>query len=60
MRMPQIFAAGFLLAAAMFVTTMLTSPPTSEAAISEAGTTTSRTVCEYLPTGDVASCTTQN
>lgn len=60
MRTTQLFTAGFLLAAAMFVTTMLTSPPTSEAAISEAGATPSRTVCEFLPTGDIANCTTQN
>jgi hypothetical protein len=32
MRMLQLFMAGFLLAAVVFVTTMLTSPPTSEAA----------------------------
>ncbi|MGH1587718.1 hypothetical protein ACRBEV_04360 [Methylobacterium phyllosphaerae] len=30
--MLQLFTADFLLAAAMFVTTMLTAPPTSEAA----------------------------
>ena len=59
MRMLQVFTAGFLLATAMFVMTMLASPPTSEAAISEAGVTPSRTICEFLPTGDVASCAIQ-
>ncbi|MGH1569413.1 hypothetical protein ACRAWG_00540 [Methylobacterium sp. P31] len=60
MRVLQLFTAGFLLAAAMFVTTMLTSPPTSEAAISESGATPPLTICEFLPTGDIASCTIQN
>jgi hypothetical protein len=60
MRMPQLFAAGFVLAAAMFVTTMLTLPPTSEAAISETRATPPLTICEFLPTGDIASCTLQN
>lgn len=60
MRTVQLFTAGFLLATALFVTTMLTSPPTSEAAIREAGPIPSRTVCEFLPTGDIASCTTQD
>ncbi|MDN3571899.1 hypothetical protein [Methylobacterium longum] len=29
----QLFTAGFVLATAMFVSTMLTAPPTSEAAV---------------------------
>ncbi|MGH1587837.1 hypothetical protein ACRBEV_05145 [Methylobacterium phyllosphaerae] len=37
MRMLQLFIAGFMLATAMFVTTMLTSPPTSEAAVKDGG-----------------------
>jgi hypothetical protein len=36
MRIAQLFTAGFLLASALFVATMLVSPPISQAA-SEAG-----------------------
>jgi hypothetical protein len=43
MRMLQLFTAGFLLAIAMFVTTMLTAPPTSEAAAVTTGTATAST-----------------
>jgi hypothetical protein len=60
MRILQLFTAGLAAAAALFVATMLTSPPTSEASIREAGTIPTNTVCEFLPTGDVANCTIQN
>lgn len=61
MRITTLFTAGFLLAAAAFVTTMLVSPPTSEASIAAPGSTTSAvTICETLPTGDIANCTLQN
>lgn len=37
MRVLQLLTAGFLLAAAMFLIVMFTSPPTSEAANAESG-----------------------
>lgn len=61
MRIVTLFTAGFLLATAAFVATMLVSPPTSVA--SSAAAAASReaiTLCEFLPTGDIASCTIQN
>lgn len=61
MRIMTLFTAGFALAAAAFVATMLISPPTSEASINAATSRTEAvTICEYLPTGDVANCTIQN
>ena len=43
MRIATLFTAGFALAAAAFVATMLTSPPTSEAAAVTNGTATAST-----------------
>ena len=61
MRIVTLFTAGFALAAAAFVTTMLVSPPTS---VASSASSPSRidtiTICEFLPTGDVAHCTIQN
>lgn len=54
-------AAAFALAAAAFWATMLTAPPTSHASVGAVVTPTgSPAICEYLPTGDIASCTIQN
>ena len=53
-------AFAFGAATAAFGAIMLTSPPTSEAAGKEAGVIPGVTICEYLPTGDIASCTVQN
>jgi hypothetical protein len=39
MRAVHLFTAGFLLALALFVTTMLVSPPTSEAAAPDVAAT---------------------
>lgn len=55
-----LFAFAFVAASIAFGTVMLTSPPTSEAAVAEAGKIPGVTICEYLPTGDIASCTVQN
>ena len=61
MRIATLFTAGFALAAAAFVATMLVSPPTTEASVkTPASRTEAVTICEYLPTGDVANCTIQN
>lgn len=61
MRIATLFTAGFILAAAAFVATMLVSPPTS---VASGAASPSRiqavTICEFLPTGDVAQCTIQN
>lgn len=61
MRIVTLFTAGFALAAAAFVATMLVSPPTS---VASSASSPSRidaiTICEFLPTGDVAHCTIQN
>ena len=61
MRIVTLFTAGFTLAAAAFVATMLVSPPTS---VASSASSPSRidaiTICEFLPTGDVAHCTIQN
>ena len=43
MRAVQLFTAGFLLASALFVTTMLLAPPTSEAAITDGAPATAST-----------------
>ena len=51
---------AFAAATMAFGTVMLTSPPTSEAAVStltDDGTIAPVTNCEFLPTGDVNSCT---
>ncbi|GJE14734.1 hypothetical protein [Methylobacterium longum] len=61
MRISTLFIAGFILAATAFVTTMLVSPPTSEASVeAPAPKTEAVTICEFLPTGDIANCTIQN
>ena len=61
MRIATLFTAGFALAAAAFVATMLVSPPVTEASDKTAVSRTEAvTICEYLPTGDVANCTIQN
>ena len=61
MRIATLFTAGFALAAAAFVATMLFSPPVTEASVkTPASRTEAVTICEYLPTGDVANCTIQN
>jgi hypothetical protein len=61
MRIATLFTAGFALAASAFVATMLVSPPTSNAAVkAPIARTEAVTICEYLPTGDVANCTIQN
>ena len=59
MRIVTLFTAGFAVAAAAFVATMLISPPTSVAS-SASSRTAAVTICEFLPTGDVANCTIQN
>jgi hypothetical protein len=61
MRIVTLFTAGFALAAVAFVATMLVSPPTTEASVRTPVTRTgAATICEDLPTGDVANCTIQN
>jgi hypothetical protein len=55
-----LFAVAFVAATVAFGTIMLTSPPTSEAAVTEAGRIPGVTICEYLPTGDIATWTVQN
>ncbi|SFM88525.1 hypothetical protein [Methylobacterium pseudosasicola] len=61
MRIATLFTAGFILAAAAFVATMLISPPTSIASSADSASKTGTiTICEFLPTGDVANCTIQN
>lgn len=55
-----LFVLAFAAATLAFGTIMLTSPPTSEAAvsaISDDGIIPPVTNCEFLPTGDVNSCT---
>ena len=54
-----LFAFAFAAASMAFGTVMLTSPPISEAAVStltDDGIISPVTVCEYLPTGDIAEC----
>ena len=54
-------AAAFALAAAAFWATMLTAPPISEASVgAPASRTGAVTICETLPSGDIANCTIQN
>lgn len=61
MRALHLLAAGSLLASAIFVTTMLIAPPTSEASInSAAAPTATPAICDVLPSGDIANCTIQN
>lgn len=61
MRIATLFTDSFLLAAAAFLTTLLLTPQTIDTTIPEAAPTReSVTICEYLPTGDVATCTIQN
>jgi hypothetical protein len=61
MRIVTLFTAGFALAAIAFVAIMLVSPPTSVASSASAPSRMdSITICEFLPTGDVAHCTIQN
>ncbi|MGH1572683.1 hypothetical protein ACRAWG_20940 [Methylobacterium sp. P31] len=55
-----VFVLAFSAATLAFGTIMLTSPPTSEAAVStvsDDGVTPPVTHCEFLPTGDINSCT---
>jgi hypothetical protein len=55
-----LFILAFATATLAFGTIMLTSPPTSEAAvstISDDGVIPPVTNCELLPTGDINSCT---
>lgn len=55
-----LFVLAFATAAMAFGTVMLTSPPISEAAVStltDDGVIQPVTNCEFLPTGDVNSCT---
>jgi hypothetical protein len=55
-----LFVLAFAAASVAFGTIMLTSPPTSEAAVStitDDGVIQPITNCEFLPTGDVNSCT---
>lgn len=55
-----LFALAFAAAALAFGTVMLTVPPTSEAAVpsvADDGLIPPVTNCEFLPTGDVDSCT---
>jgi hypothetical protein len=55
-----LFAFAFAAATMAFGTVMLTSPPTSEAAVSDMtddGIVPPPTKCEFLPTGDISSCT---
>ncbi len=54
------FVLAFAFATLAFGTIMLTSPPISEAAVStltDEGVIPPVTNCEFLPTGDVNSCT---
>lgn len=61
MRIMTLFTGGFALAAAAFVATILISPPTTEASITTpVFKTDAVTICETLPTGDVANCMIQN
>ena len=61
MRISTLFTAGFTVAAAAFVATMLVSPPTTEASVEAPDSRTDAfTICEFLPTGDIAHCTIQN
>ena len=55
-----VFFLAFAAASMAFGTVMLTSPPTSEAAVAsltDDGVIQPVTNCEFLPTGDVNSCT---
>jgi hypothetical protein len=55
-----LFALAFAAAALAFGMVMLTAPPVSEAAVSSVaddGLIPPATNCEFLPTGDVNSCT---
>ncbi|MBE7198303.1 MAG: hypothetical protein INR70_10930 [Parafilimonas terrae] len=55
-----LFALAFGAASLAFGTVMLTAPPTSEAAaaaLTDDGIVAPVTNCEFLPTGDVNSCT---
>jgi hypothetical protein len=55
-----LFAFAFAAATMAFGAVMLTSPPTSEAAVStltDDGVIEPVTNCEFLPTGDINSCT---
>jgi hypothetical protein len=55
-----VFGLAFAAATLAFGTVMLTSPPISEAAVStmtDDGIIPPATNCEFLPTGDVNSCT---
>jgi hypothetical protein len=55
-----LFALAFIAAALAFGTVMLTAPPISEAAVpsvADDGLIPPVTNCEFLPTGDVDSCT---
>ncbi|WP_375453996.1 hypothetical protein [uncultured Methylobacterium sp.] len=61
MRAVHLFAAGFLLASAEFLTTMLIAPSTSEASINPAAVRTEApAMCDVLPSGDIATCTIPN
>ncbi|MDP4027105.1 hypothetical protein Q8W71_31465 [Methylobacterium sp. NEAU 140] len=48
MRTVYILAAGFLLASALFVTTMLVAPPTSEAAVATGETASAAAPLELV------------
>ncbi|MDP4027110.1 hypothetical protein Q8W71_31490 [Methylobacterium sp. NEAU 140] len=48
MRAVQLFTAGFLLASALFVTTMLVAPPISEAAVASGETAPASTPLELV------------
>ena len=54
-----LFALAFGAASLAFGTVMLTAPPSSEAAtaLSDDGLIAPVTNCEFLPTGDINSCT---
>ncbi|WP_267359215.1 MULTISPECIES: hypothetical protein [unclassified Methylobacterium] len=55
-----LFVLAFAAASLAFGTVMLTSPPTSEAAVTtltDDGVMEPATNCEFLPTGDINSCT---
>ena len=52
-----LFVLAFAAATLAFGTVMLTSPPTSEAAVREAGAIPPVTDCEFLPIGDSDRCT---
>jgi hypothetical protein len=61
MKIVTLFTAGFALATAAFMATMLVSPPTTEASVkAPVSRTEAVTICETLPTGDIANCTIQN